>query len=122
MATQQQPLPPVLLWVDLRRAPVAVIPSAVRRVLKATEAVGKVSEGLVVQWAGGARGAGGEDAEDDRDHGGGGRGRGWGGRGGRGKVASAGRRGTVLEAFARVEPALEVTEPSNSRGQVRNGK
>ncbi|CAM9219017.1 unnamed protein product, partial [Scytosiphon promiscuus] len=61
----QQPPPPLLLWVDLRRAPVAVIPSAVRRVVKAAEAVGEVSEGLVVQWAGGARGAG-EEAEEDR--------------------------------------------------------
>ncbi|CAM9641243.1 unnamed protein product, partial [Laminaria digitata] len=35
------------------------------------------------------------------------------------KPGRAGRRGTVLEAFGRIEPALEVTEPSDSRGQVR---
>ncbi|CAN0548069.1 unnamed protein product, partial [Ectocarpus sp. 12 AP-2014] len=50
------------LWVDLRKAPVAVIPSAVRRVVKAVEAVGGVTDGLVVQWAG-ARGA--SEAEDE---------------------------------------------------------
>lgn len=110
----------LLLWVDLRKAPVAVIPSAVRRVLKAIKSVGDVSDGLVVQWVG-ARGAG---DEEGADHGGGSGGGSNGGRFGRdarsrGKAASAGRRGAVLEAFRRVTPALAVTEPSNSRGQVR---
>lgn len=104
----------LLLWVDLRKAPVAVIPSAVRRVVKAVEAVGHASDGLVVQWVG-ARGAG-EEGADNGGGGGGGIGR---VQRTRGKPATAGRRGTVLEAFGRVKPALAVTEPPTSRGQVR---
>ena len=104
----------LLLWVDLRRAPVAVIPSAVRRVVKAVEAVGDASDGLVVQWVG----ARGEGEEEGADNGGGDSGVGRVQRP-RGKPATAGRRGTVLEAFGRVKPALAVTEPPTSRGQVR---
>eukprot|EP00903_Cladosiphon_okamuranus_P008706 g8340.t1 len=103
----------LLLWVDLRKAPVAVIPSAVRRVVKAVEAVGDASDGLVVQWVG-ARGAWEEEGADNG--GGGGVGR---IQRARAKPATAGRRGTVLEAFGRVKPALAVTEPPTSRGQVR---
>ena len=107
-----------LLWVDLRRTPVTVVPAAVRRVVRAMKAVGSVSDGLVVEWGGARGGAGGEEGSIGAGVGGGGGG-GGGGWGGLRKPGHAGRRGTVLEAFGRIEPALQVTEPSDSRGQVR---
>lgn len=100
----------LLLWVDLRRSPVSVMPSAVRRIVQAMKNVGGFSEGLVVQWGGVQRSG---DGEGDTAEGGG-RVRNNGGNAGR-----AGRRETVLAAFGCIKPPIKVTETSNKRGQVR---
>lgn len=99
-----------LLWVDLRRAPVDVIPAAMRRVVQVLKAVSDGGDGLVVEW-GGRRGSAGEEES------------GRGARRVRGlNSARAGRREAIIEAFGLVEPALEVAEPSSSRGQVRTAR
>lgn len=105
------------LWVDLRRTPVELIPTAMRRVVQALKAVGSVSDGLVVQW-GGARDDSGEDGNDSEGaatNGGGA----FGARRGGSDATRVGRRGAVIDAFSRVEPALMTTEPPKNRGQVR---
>lgn len=99
-----------LLWVDLRRSPVSVVPSAVRRIVQAMKNVGGFSEGLVIQW-GGAQKSG--DGEGDTAEGGGRA------RNGGGNAGHAGRRETVLAAFGCIKPPIKVTEPFNKRGQVR---
>lgn len=99
-----------LLWVDLRRSPVSVVPSAIRRIVQAIKNVGGFSEGLVIQWGGVQRSG---DGEGDPAEGGG-RARNDGGSAGH-----AGRRETVLAAFGCIKPPIKVTEPSNKRGQVR---
>lgn len=115
---------PAVLWVDVRRAPVEVIPAVVRRVALALEAAGGVSDGLVVEWAGGLEADGDSDKGSIGGVGGGGSEERGGSRaelGGRSprSAARAGRREMLLEAFAGVEPAIEVVEPSRCRGQVR---
>lgn len=107
-----------VLWVDVRRAPVEVIPAVVTRVVQALKEVGAASDGLVVEWGGGR-------LIEGKDDSGAGIGRGAGTssaeRGGRSprSAARAGRRQTLIELFAAVEPAIEVIESSTSRGQVR---
>lgn len=116
-----------VLWVNVRRAPVEVIPAVVRRVTLALKAVGHVSDGLIVEWAGGLEADGANDSGSIAGSGGT-----WGEGGGRGSSSSvegggrsprsaarAGRREMLLQAFAGVEPAIEVVEPSRCRGQVR---
>lgn len=100
----------LLLWVDVRRAPVEIVSAVVRRVIEALNSVGSVSDGLVIEWGGG-RWTKDDDGSSIR----------WAARGGgpSGRSASRlGRRGQILAAFALVEPALEVTEPRRRRGQV----
>ena len=101
------------LWVDLRKVPIAVVPSAVRRVVQAMKNVGGFIDGLVVQW-GGARRVGEREGEGEGTEDGGGR-----SRNGGGNVGHTGRRMSVLAAFGCIEPPLKLTEPPNKRGQVR---
>lgn len=105
-----------LLWVDVRRVPVELVPAAIRRVLGATRSVGSVCEGLVIEWGGGrwAEQDGGNTASSAEDS----------ERGvPSGRSASrAGRRENILTTLAQVEPLIDFKEPRNCRGQVSWGR